>query len=288
VPGVRHNPGPFATAIQSAIALNDLFALLDLHAWKPVLTALLLPPVPLLALVLLGAHGMTRRRGWGWVLILLAVAGMWLSACNGAGRLLEQWVLRPPSALAPERIQALKADPKNTAIVVLGGGVEALAPEYGTGNLAPLSLERLRYGLWLSRETGVPVAFSGGIGWSGTLGGASEAEAAARIAAHDFRLPLRWTEAESRDTRQNAGYTVALLKGSGITRIVLVTHGWHMPRGLRAFEDAARPAGMQVEAAPMGLAAGSDVPVLHWLPSGHGFQRVRHALREWLGRLVGA
>ena len=267
--------------------MNDLFAQLGLHAWKPLLTALLLPPVPLLVLVLVGAGWIPRRRGWGWTLVLLAVAGLWLSACNGVGRWFEQSVLQPPPALTPARIQAMKADPKNTAIVVLGGGVEAVAPEYGAGNLASPSLERLRYGLWLSRETGVPVAFSGGIGWSGVQG-ATEAEVAARIAAHDFRLPLRWMESESRDTRQNAGYTVPLLKGSGITRIVLVTHGWHMPRALRAFEDAARPAGMQVEPAPMGLASGSDAPVLHWLPSAHGFQRLRQGLREWLGRLVGA
>jgi uncharacterized SAM-binding protein YcdF (DUF218 family) len=271
----------------SAFALNSLFALLDLGPWKPVITALLLPPVPLLVLVLLGAALMRGRRAWGWSITLLAVLGLWLSACNGAGRLFEQWVLQPPPALDEARMRRIQADPRNKAIVVLGGGVEPLAPEYRASNLAAPSLERLRYGLWLSREVGVPVAFSGGIGWSRTEG-ATEAEVASRIASHDFRHPLRWTESASRDTRQNAAFTVALLQRAGVKHIVLVTHGWHMPRALRAFEDVARPAGMQVEAAPMGLTSRSESLLLDWMPSAFGFQRVRQAVRESLGRLVGA
>lgn len=268
--------------------MNSLFALLEIDSWKPVITALLLPPVPLLVLVLAGAGLLVRqRRAWGWGLTLLAVLGLWLSACNGAGRLFEQWVLQPPPALDQARMRRIQADPKNKAIVVLGGGVEPYAPEYGVSNLAATSLERLRYGLWLSREVGVPVAFSGGIGWARTEG-ASEAEVASRIASHDFRHPLRWTESQSRDTRQNAAHTVALLKRAGITQIVLVTHGWHMPRAMRAFEDAARPAGMQVEPAPMGLNLRSESPLLDWLPSDFGFKRMRQAVRESLGQLVGA
>jgi hypothetical protein len=71
--------------------------------------------------------------------------------------------------LSADRIQALKADAqakRPVAIVVLGGGMEALAPEYGVSSLRATSLERLRYGIWLGRETGLPVAFSGGVGWA--------------------------------------------------------------------------------------------------------------------------
>lgn len=267
--------------------MNSLFALLGIESWKPVLTALLLPPVPLLLLLLVGARLMLPRRNWGWSFIALAVLGLWFSACAATGRLLEVFLLQPPPALAPERIRQLKADPNDKAIVVLGGGVEPFAPEYRAGNLAATSLERLRYGLWLSRETGLPVAFSGGLGWAGEQGPA-EAEVAARIAAQEFQRPLRWTEAQSRDTRQNAAHSVALLKRSGITQIVLVTHGWHMPRAARAFDEAAQAAGMRIEPAPMGLAPTGESAVLNWLPSAHGFQRVRHALRESLGRWMGA
>jgi uncharacterized SAM-binding protein YcdF (DUF218 family) len=274
-------------AARTVIALNSLFSLLGIESWKPVVTALLLPPVPFLVVVLVGARLMLPRRGWGWGLVALGVLGLWLGACTGSGQLLERFVLQPPPPLKAERIQQIKADTKNRAIVVLGGAAEAYAPEYGVSSLAAPSLERLRYGLWLSRETGVPVAFSGGVGWAQAQG-VAEAEVASRIAAQEFQRPLRWTEAESRDTRQNATHSIALLKRSGVTQVLLVTHGWHMPRALRAFEEAAGPNGIRVEAAPMGLAPRVESQALDWLPSALGFQRVRNALREVLGRLVGA
>ena len=48
-------------------------------------------------------------------------------------------------------------------------------------------------------------------------------------------------KSESRDTRENAARTLALLKPAGIDHIVLVTHGYHMPRALRAFTRSGRP-----------------------------------------------
>ena len=268
--------------------MNNLFVLLGIESWKPVLTALLLPPVPFLLAILVGARLILPRRTLGCLLIVLSVAGVWLAATTGTGRLLERTLLHVPAALAGERIAAIKGEAKgSTAIVVLGGGTEPFAPEYGVSNLAPPSLERLRYGLWLSRETGVPVAFSGGVGWAQSQS-ASEAEVAARVAALDFGRPLRWTEERSRDTRENAAHSVALLKEAGVKHILLVTHGWHMPRAKRAFDNAAAAHGLSVEAAPMGLATRTDSPALDWLPTHQGYTRVRNALRESLGRLMGA
>jgi uncharacterized SAM-binding protein YcdF (DUF218 family) len=119
---------------------------------------------------------------------------------------------------------------------------------------------------------------------------ASEAEIAARIAAREFNRPVKWTESASHDTRENASFTVALLRPTGIKRIVLVTHGWHMPRAMELFAQAVQrgDSGITLTAAPMGLAANSDRPVLRWLPSAEGAKRTRDALREWLGRVAGA
>ena len=47
------------------------------------------------------------------------------------------------------RATELVALPRS-AIVVLGGGREARAPEYGRGMLSPVGLHRLAYGLWLA------------------------------------------------------------------------------------------------------------------------------------------
>ena len=58
--------------------MNDLFVLFAAESWKPVLTALLLPPVPFLLLMLIGARLIVARRGLGWMLVLLGAALVWL------------------------------------------------------------------------------------------------------------------------------------------------------------------------------------------------------------------
>ncbi|MEY4564855.1 MAG: hypothetical protein RLZZ618_4132 [Pseudomonadota bacterium] len=269
--------------------MNAFLSLLGIESWKPILGALALPPVPFLLMILVGARLMLPRRGLGWFVILLGLAGLWVSSCAGFGQVLNQWVLKQPPAFSTEAIAQLKAEVKAkqpVAIVVLGSGTERLAPEYGVSNLKFGSLERLRYGLWLSRETGAPVAFSGGVGWAQKEGQA-EAQVAAHVASHDFGRPLRWTEDQSRDTRENAIRTVSMLKNDGIKRIILVTHGSHMPRALRAFESMAQGS-IKIDVAPMGLAARIDSPVLDWFPSADGAMRVNQALHELLGLMVGA
>lgn len=266
--------------------MNDLLLTLGLEAWKPVLAALVLPPVPLLLMVLVGARLMFRRRLLAWFVILLAVLGLWATCTTAVGHLLRQWLLQPPPALRDTEVAELKRAPR-TAIVVLGGGRRLLAPEYGVSMLHERSIERLRYGLWLSRETSLPVAFSGGVG-HGAPAGTSEAEIAARIAEREFNRPLRWQETESRDTRENALRTVALLAPQGIDQIVLVTHSYHMPRALRNFQRASEGRKMTLIAAPMGMPAAGTLRPSDWLPSSDGFETTRLVLHEWIGRWMGA
>ena len=151
--------------------------------------------------------------------------------------------------------------------------------------MRPRSLERLHYGVWLARETGATLGFSGGVGW-GDRSGPTEAEVAEHVAAKDFGLPLKWTEDDSRDTRENAIRSVALLEQAGVRRAVLVTHAWHMPRALRLFNAAA---GGKIEfiAAPIDLAPLTRGGAVDWIPSAEGFERVRYVLREGLARLAG-
>jgi uncharacterized SAM-binding protein YcdF (DUF218 family) len=287
---VKGTIAPHYTRPPESPDVNSLFGLLGIEAWKPLLTALLLPPVPFLVLMLIGARLILPRRGLGWTIILLSVAGMWITTTMGFARGVERFVLNVPPALTSGRIAEVRAEAKGKtshAIVVLGGGVEPFAPEYGVSMLTSNSLERLLFGNWLSRETAVPVAFSGGPGWAQRQN-VSEAEVAARIAAQELGRPLKWTEDQSRDTRENAARTIPLLKRAGVTHILLVTHGWHMPRAKRAFDELAGPNGIQVEAAPMGLASRADGQALDWLPTTLGATRARGALRECLGRLLGA
>lgn len=267
--------------------MNGLLTLLGIESWKPVVGALLMPPLPFFLLLLIGARLILPRRGLGWFVILLSISGLWLSSCLGTAQLLTQFMLKPPMALGTDAIAELKAAvaaKQPVAIVVLGGGAEALAPEYGVSNLAAPSLERLRYGLWLSHETGAPVAFSGGLGW-GQPDGQSEAQTASRIASQEFGRPLKWLEDRSHDTRENAQRTVPILKQAGITRIVLVTHGWHMPRAQKMFEQASGGT-LKIEPAPMGLARRAQSPALDWLPTPAGYTQVVRCLRELLALLV--
>jgi uncharacterized SAM-binding protein YcdF (DUF218 family) len=273
--------------------VNDLFILLGIQSWKPVLAALLLPPVPWLLLMFVGARMMYWRRTVSWLVILLGATGLWLCCTTAVGYWLERVALKPPLPLSPERVAEIKRIAGSTsnkvAIVVLGGGREAMAPEYGVSNLKDISLQRLHYGVWLSRQTGAPLMFSGGVGYGDSIG-TSEAEAAARIAERDYGKPLTWSEGESRDTRENAARSIAMLKTAGITDLVLVTHGFHMPRAIRAFqlEGQRAESPMRVWAAPMGLAPPSEQVVLRWLPSSEGFRRVRLVLHEMAGMLLGA
>jgi uncharacterized SAM-binding protein YcdF (DUF218 family) len=270
--------------------LNDLLLALGAENAKPVLTALLLPPVPWLLLVLLAALVLRTRRAAGALMITVALAGLWFGSTVAAAEWLQRVLLAPPAALSAMDIARIKRDVaagKPVVVLVLGGGREPHAPEYAAPNLPPLALERLRYGAWLAKATGAPLAFAGGVGHAQGSSGPSEAEVAARIAQAEFGVPLRWRESASRDTRENAKRALVLLRDAGVREVLLVTHGWHMPRARRAFDDAARDA-VRIVPAPMGLAPSAMLPALLWMPSEEGFALTRRVWREQLGLWMGA
>lgn len=268
--------------------MNDLFVTLGIETWKGTLGVLLMPPVPFILVILVGARLMFRHRLLAWLLILLGCVSTWGMCTTAVSGALKNLLLTPPRALSSSEIGDLKKAPK-TAILVLGAGRRLFAPEYGLSTLQPLGMERLRYGIWLSRQTDLPLAFSGGIGF-GAEPGPTEAEIAARIADREFGRPLKWTETLSRDTNENAARSLALLHEAGIERIVLVTHAFHMRRALAAFERAKQRSdtAMEMVAAPMDVDAPIHLTWAHWFPSNHGFTETRIVLHEWIGRLAGA
>ncbi|MGH6647468.1 YdcF family protein [Aquabacterium sp.] len=288
----------------------------DLGAWKPLIGALLLPPVPWLVLVLVGARLILPRRNLGFFILLLGVVGLWMGSCSGTALWLQDQVLRPPPALLGETQDRLTAEGRayaqrvalatrqgrtppspSVGIMVLGAGLVPRAPEYGVADLPHYFAERLRYGVWLGRQTGWPVGASGGVGWAQkeVQIGPAEAEVAGRVAQLAYGVPLRWIEKSSVDTRGNAAASVAMLADQGVTEIVLVTDAFHMPRARRAFEQAAAAwaarAGKPVPTitpAPMKFWGKDANPVLAWMPSGAGMANVRMACHEWLGLLAGS
>ena len=273
--------------------MNDLLVQVGIESWKPYAAMLVMPPVPLLLLVLLGVLLMLRRDRsggrWGATLALAGALGLWALATPAMGELLQRQLTQPPPVLDAARIAALRHAP-HTAIVVLGAGRRLRSLDYGAPDVSLRTLERLRYGLWLARQTGLPVAYSGGVG-HGSPAGESEAAIAARIAERDFNQRLRWTESRSRDTRENAALTLPLLAAAGVRHVVLVTHGYHQARALAAFTRAAghQQLTLTITPAPLGVVRPGDGSELSdFLPSADGLQVTVTVLHEWLGRLAGA
>jgi uncharacterized SAM-binding protein YcdF (DUF218 family) len=179
--------------------------------------------------------------------------------------------------LAPSSSEKLK---DAQAIVILGGGIHRGADEYGAADtLSPATLVRLRYGAWLANRWHLPVLVSGG----SVLGGAAEARLMADALKDEFGVTVRWVEASSRDTVENALFSSALLKREGISRIALVSHAYHLRRASEFFAKE----GMFVAAAP----TFATMPVSGyeaWLPSAGSLDSSFLALHELVGRLLGA
>ena len=268
--------------------MNDWLVQWGLEAWKPALRMLVMPPVPMLLLVLLGLALVRRRPRLGRSLGVAGVLATWVICTPWAGHVLQTTLTLPPPPLSADRIASLRQAPR-TAILVLGAGRRTEMLEYGQPDLTAMTLERLRYGWWLARQTGLPLGYSGGVG-HGARDGLTEAEAVAVVTTRDRGVPLRWAEQRSRDTNENARYSVAMLQADGITRVVLVTHGFHQRRAQAAFQRAIAQSGrpLDVVAAPVGLRPDPTGVLSDYLPGSQGLLDSSIALHEWLGRLAGA
>jgi uncharacterized SAM-binding protein YcdF (DUF218 family) len=257
----------------------------ELDFLKPVFTALAMPPTIGLLIALLGWLLIVRSqylRTMGTSLVFTGLATLWLLSCNGFAIVLDRNFLPQTIALSARTPAQDLRDRQVQAIVVLGGGVEAVSREYGAPQASNHTSARLHYGVVLAKASGLPLGFSGGVGWAAVPNADTEAAAAQRWLAQLGLPPLRWAEGKSRDTRENAQAMAAVLKKDGITRIALVTHAWHMPRAQLAFENT----GLTVMPAPMSYIEAAYAPLLEWLPSAQGLQSSRHVLRELLARAM--
>lgn len=244
---------------------------------KPILTALVLPPALPLLLILVGALLAWRRRvRTGVTLVVASALVFWLVCCQAVAMWLAAHLLPQVEPISRDQLAQVGA------IVVLGSGVLKTAPEYGAQQPNASMLGRLRYAAFLARTSGKPVAFAGGVGWSSVDSGIAPEAEVARDAIAQFGVTLRWADASSRDTMENAREMARLLQPAGVVRIALVTDSWHMPRSVLAF----RRAGFDVVPAPTGFPAGQTRPLLSWLPSAEGLTLSRQVIREALGLAV--
>ena len=245
-----------------------------LIALKTLLHTLLLPPGGALLLATAGAcliawrGASVRARRTGWALLTVGLATLWVLANPLVADALSRAAQRCPPLDLTRPVQA-------QAIVILGGGAERLgAPEYGGEPAASQRLlERVNYGAFLARRTGLPVAVSGT---------RREALAMSASLARDFGVTTRWAEDSSRDTFENAQFCAQLLKPLGITRIVLVTSADHEWRAMQEFVSA----GFSVVPAPVGLYVPPETGVHNFVPNVNALAYSTAALYEILGDLA--
>ncbi len=225
------------------------------------------PPTIFIVLSLVGAliALVWRRSGIG--LALASSLFLYVAATPAASSYLLQ---RVESAL-PQNVDLSGAQ----AIVVLGGDVRGGDGET-PDRLGPLSLERMVFAAEAHRRLHLPVVVTGG-----RLTGAHASLGALMKAAleQDFAVPVAWNEDQSHTTWENALYTARLLLPEKLTTVVLVSHAWHLPRGLWAFERV----GLKALPWPAPRTAVRLDRVGNFLPSISALHDTFYALHEMIG-----
>jgi len=237
---------------------------------------LLLPPGGLILAGLLGL--LFWRRWWGRWLVFISLTIFWLIS-TAPGR---DVLLTPlESAYPPLTLSTAPVFEPGTAIVLLGGGVYAKAPEYGgRDELSGHALLRTRYAAALARKTGLPVFVSGGAVLSETT------ETEGRIMRRyliDFGVSAErvHVEALSRNTWENARMLLPTLRLAGIRHVLLVTSAVHMPRAVWSFTSQ----GIEATAAPCAYMGGDRTPrdLRGYIPYWTTLEESSLALHEYLG-----
>lgn len=239
-----------------------------------LLAVWLLPPLDLIVVIALGLALVPRRPRLG---LVLAGAGLAVLAALSMPRVGDLLAATLEDGAPPLEAQGAESAGAG-AIVVLGGGRNRGALEYGGETLDAASLGRVRYGARLARLTGLPLLVSGG---RPDGGAASEADLMAQVLEREFGVAVRWRETKSINTIENAHLSAAILAAAGIHRVILVTDATHMRRAGGRF----RSAGLQVVPAPTNYRAQRLHTPVDWLPSARGLRTSNRVLREWIGML---
>ena len=240
-------------------------------AVKSTLVALVLLPLGPLLLALFGALIASRRRALGLTLVVLGLGVIVVLSLPSVS----YWIEAPIERLYPPLADDVPI-PAGAAIVVLGGGSEQAARDYGGETVNAITLVRLRRAARLAARTGLPILVSGGRPVGATY---SEAQLMAATLRDDFRIKVRWIESSSHNTEENARRAAPLLRAAGIGTALLVTDVRHIPRARADFIDQ----GIAVIAAPTDYYAATPLTFYSWLPNTGALRRSSNSLHEWIG-----
>lgn len=230
--------------------------------------------VPVTVFFILTAIGLAfaRKRRWAYWLALCSFAFLVLLGTPAATHVAAGF-LEDSAPLSRAEIAAL---PRNDALIVVLTAGKRRAAEYPHGEtIASHAVERARYGAWLAKATGLPLAVSGGL--PGTSG-RSEAVVTTDFIELELNQKVALIEGDSINTRDSAKRLAQMLPAKKPT-IVLVTHFIHMPRAARAFKAA----GLQVIRAPMGFQYSPELEPGDYLPSPRAFETATLVYHELIG-----
>lgn len=249
-----------------------------------ILASLVLPPTGPLLLIAMGLLVRRWWRGVGMGLMLFGLLVAWLLSCEGVVDPLARWYTKtPPAAQTFQSLQAWQGR-RDAVVLVLGAGVRDGLHARGGHDLKPLTAERLRRGLWWSRQLRLPLAFSGGVPTRAEPGTPSEASVVARTLLESGLPPALWLDEQAVDTRGNAHFSALEIKRRGTRAVILVTHGLHMPRALAHFRRELP--GVEVVPAAVWREAHEDGRLSDFLPSVEGMGRGSYLAYEILARLA--
>ena len=264
------------------------------YTWavRNLLAELIMPPGIWLMWVLLILFLYKKNELIKKALITVGLLMIWVTSTNYFAvqftNLAGHWMNWPThiSSIASSSNDMSKVNSANPeVIVILGGGRRKGAletpPEYQQQDLSPNSMERLRYGARLAKQTKLPILVTGSAPDKASKQDLSEAFVMKLVLEQEMGLSPQWLEEQSNTTQENAKLTAGILKSEGIKAIYLVTHFWHMPRAKTVFEKE----GLIVVSAPMGFYQKTTFTPLDFYPSSEGSQRTRWIWHEILGNL---
>lgn len=247
-----------------------------------LLEQLVLPPG---GFIFLSMGGLVLMRHFRRVGLCLASGGLillYMASLPVIASLLLSWI-EPDTSLpadpSTDSVKILAQTGKQAqAIVILAGGRHYDSPEFGGDTPSALTVERIRYGVWLAKRTRLPMLVSGGLGDDKRR---SEADLMQHLIESEYELPVRWVEGKSHNTHENAKYSTEILRADGIESIYLVTHAAHMKRSLASFEKF----GLTIHPAPtaFGGTGNTGIDARSFLPTARALHRTAYFFHEWVG-----
>lgn len=241
-----------------------------------VLDLVLGPLTWAMVLALLALLWHERRPGRARLLLALGILELLVFSLEPVSRALYGW-------LESGAKDTYQPDPPYDVVVVLGGVID-LAAMRRSGQLELTdAVDRISQAASLLRTGKARTALlSGGIVFPRPGDPPSEAAVLAGWLRDQGIAPDRLVlEEKSRNTRENAIESAAIVAAHGWKRVLLVTSAWHAPRALGCF----RAAGLSPDLLIVDHHSGSPGRFA-WLPRASSLSASTDALRELVGGVV--